>query len=135
VRKNSQKNSSMRKSDQNIGYFAALSIIIHLAILAIGITTRQLPLYAALLNLITGASIVIYWVQQQIRIKQHYFEYREMIVLSLEVLLIGCTTFSMLHNGWYHKFRYIQYAFLGLHLFALAFFAIFMLTFKMRRLI
>lgn len=88
----------------------------------------------ALLNLLTSASLVICWITKQIKIKQHVREMREMIVVCLELIVIGCSVYATAAgraNGW---LKNIQYVFLGVHLAVSVVGLVFMFTFKMNKL-
>ena len=125
----------MSKSDQWVSITLVVLIIIHFSTWIIGFVTNKLSYLTALLNLVAGLSILLYWGQKQLRIQQHYIEPREIIVLSFELLVIGCTVYSFITKQWSNGIRIAQYIFFGIHLTALLLFLIFMLTFKMNRLI
>ena len=125
----------MSKSDQWIIITVVVFILIHLSIWVVGFLTNKLSYLTAGLNLVAGLSIIVYWVQKQLRIEQHYVELREIIVLCFELLVIGCTVYSFISRQWDNRIRIAQYIFFGIHLAALLLVLIFMLTFKMNRLI
>lgn len=125
----------MSKSDQWIIITVVVFILIHLSIWVVGFLTNKLSYLTADLNLVAGLSIIVYGVQKQLRIEQHYVELREIIVLCFELLVIGCTVYSFISRQWDNGIRIAQYIFFGIHLAALLLVLIFMLTFKMNRLI
>lgn len=125
----------MSKSDQWINITVVVFILIHLTIWIVGFLTNKLSYLTASLNLVAGMSIIVYWVQKQLRIEQHYIEFREIIVLCFELLVIGCTVYSFITRQWDNGIRIAQYIFFGIHLAVLLLFLIFTLTFKMNRLI
>ena len=87
-----------------------------------------------ILNLASSFSILLYWIIKQLRIKKHYYESREIIVLSFEILIFLVSSFSVFTHilpGW---LKFIEYVFYGSHLIALIAFLFFALTFKMKRL-
>ena len=125
----------MSKSDQWINITVVVFILIHLTIWIVGFLTNKLSYLTASLNLVAGMSIIVYWVQKQLRIEQHYIEFREIIGLCFELLVIGCTVYSFITRQWDNGIRIAQYIFFGIHLAVLLLFLIFTLTFKMNRLI
>ncbi len=125
----------MSKSDQWINITVVVFILLHLSIWVVGLLTNKLSYLTACLNLVAGISIIVYWVQKQLRIDQHYIELREIIVLCFELLVVGCTLYSFITRQWDNGIRIAQYIFFGIHLAALLLFLIFMLTFKMNKLI
>ena len=124
----------MSKSDQWINLAVFFLIIIHLSVWIIGYKTHKLCSLITWLNLVVGSSVFFYWIQHEISITQHIFEVREMLVLSLEVILIGCALYSLVTHQWNAWLKIIQYIFFGIHLIILIIFLIFMLTFKMNKL-
>jgi hypothetical protein len=125
----------MSKSDQWTIITIALLIILHLSILANGYFTTKLPYVASVLNLAAGTSIILYGVIRQIQIEQHTIELGEIIILLFEVSVIGDAVFYIVttqKNNWLKVLQYITF---GIHLLALILGLIFMLTFKMNRLI
>ena len=125
----------MSKSDQWINLAILFLIVIHLSVWLIGYKTHKLCSLITWLNLVAALSIFFYWIQHEISITQHIFEVREMLVLSLEVILIGCAIYSVVTHQWNTWLKIVQYFFFGIHLIILISFLIFMLTFKMNRLI
>ena len=86
----------MSKSDQWVSIILVVLIVIHFSTWIIGFVTNKLSYLTAVLNLVAGLSILLYWGQKQLRIQQHYIEPREIIVLSFELLVIGCTVYSFI---------------------------------------
>jgi len=125
----------MSKSDQWINLAILFLIVINLSVWLIGYKTHKLCSLITWLNLVAALSIFFYWIQHEISITQHIFEVREMLVLSLEVILIGCAIYSVVTHQWNTWLKIVQYFFFGIHLIILISFLIFMLTFKMNRLI
>ena len=121
--------------DQWINLSLLVSIAAYISILIIGLVNQKLSYLTAMLNLITALSILFYWIQKEIRIQQHMTELREIVVLCFEVIVIGCVVYSLATKQWSHWIRIVHYVVFGIHLLALLLFLIFMLTFKMKRLI
>ena len=124
----------MGKSDQWVIITIALLILLHLSILAIGYFTTKLPYLASVLNLAAGISIILYWIIRQIQIEQHTIELREIIVLFFEVVVIGGAVFYMVATQKNNWLKIMQYLFFGMHLLVLIVGLIFMVTFKMNKL-
>jgi hypothetical protein len=106
-----------------------------LSILVIGYFTAKFTYLAAVLNAAAGISIILYWIIRQLQIEQHYFESREIIVLLFEVLVIAAAVFYIATSQKQNWLRVMQYIFFGIHLVTLLLGLIFMLTFKMKKLI
>ena len=124
----------MSHSDKRISAAIAFIILIHIAILTISLLISDLSFLIALINLLVSSSICIYWIQKQIRITQRIFELRERIVLSLEIVVIVCSVYSMFidtHTVW---LTVVNFFILGIHILLFLAFFVFMLTFKMKKL-
>ena len=125
----------MTKSDKWIKIGVIITIIIYIFIgLSVFMGYNQVGLIS-LLNLATSLSILTYWIQKQIRISQHIFEFREMSVLCFEIVVIGCAIYSHIFNIFSDWMKVIHLTLFGIHLCFLILFLAFMLTFKMKRLI
>lgn len=124
----------MSHSDKRISAAIVVIILIHIAILTISLLIPDLSFLIALINLLVSSSICIYWIQKQLRITQRIFELRESIVLSLEVVVTGCSVYSMFidtHTVWLTA---VNFFIVGIHLLLFLAFFVFMLTFKMKKL-
>ena len=123
----------MSNSDKQISVAVALVVLLHAAILIGALGVSSGPCIAAYLNLIVSISLLSYWVQKQIRIRQHIMELREVVVLGFEIAIAGCSVYALIEEParW---LRVTHVVISGVHfLVALAFF-IFMLTFRMKKL-
>ncbi|MEI9943627.1 MAG: hypothetical protein WDN26_05345 [Chitinophagaceae bacterium] len=125
----------MSKPDQWVITTIVLLILLHLSILAIGYFTAKFTYLAAFLNIAFGASVILYWVVRQTQIKQHHIEGREIIVLLAEVLVIATAVFYLATHQKSNGIKIMQGVFFGIHLAVLILALVFMLTFKMNRLI
>ena len=125
----------MSKSDLLISITTVVLIIIYLLVLIAGFVIGKQTYLTSWLNVVTGAGISIYWLQQQLRIKQHVLEVREIAVLSFEVVTVGYALYYIISRQWNSWFKIMQYMVFGIHLLALILFLIFMVTFKIKRLI
>ena len=112
----------------------ATFLLIHILVLVIVFTNGRGPFLATILNLLTGLSVIIYRGLKQLRIRQHFFELREMFFLGFEATVVGSAV-CLFITGNLTWLTIIQFIFLGIHLVCLVLFLIFMLTFKMKRLI
>src|SRR6187402_603078 len=124
----------MSYSDKRISAAIAATILIHFAILIVSLVTPTLSFLTLLINLAISLSICIYWIQKKIRITQRIFELREILFISLEVMVAGCSIYSILTADPIIWLRVVNFVILGIHLLLLLAFFIFMLTFKIKRL-
>ena len=124
----------MNKSDQWVNLVIVIFILIYLAVLIIGNFTHKFASLAAMLNMATGASVILYWVIRQLQIQQHYFDNREIMLLFFEamvIILAAMYIFSVQKN---HGVKVMQSIFFGIHFIVLVAGLLFMLTFKMTKL-
>jgi len=124
----------MSLSDKRISAVVATVILIHIAIFVTVLFLPTLSYLTAVVNLVIGSSICIYWIQKQLRITQHIFELREIIALTLEVVVIGCSVYSMLLSEQIAWLNSTNLFILIVHLLMFLAFFIFMLTFKMKKI-
>jgi hypothetical protein len=124
----------MSKADQWFTIALCACILIYVMVLIIGLTTHRLSFLSTLVNLITGLSILLYWIQKQLRIEYHIFEMREWAALSFEVIVFGISIYAIVTKQWTGGLRIFAYIFFGIHLLALLLMVIFVMTFKMKRL-
>ena len=124
----------MKRQDQWIILIVIFLIALHLMILVFGYKTPQLAFLIPLLNLLSGLSLLLYWVQKQFRITQHHFEWREINVLGFELLVIGFAFYALMSKAEYSWLRLLHHVFWVLHFLCLAAFLVFLLTFKMKKL-
>jgi hypothetical protein len=124
----------MSKSDQWVNIILIGTIILYLAIWAIGYKTHKFAYFASILNLVSGGIILLYWVIRQMQITQHIFEMREMLGLLFEVVVIACAILYILSSQRTGGLKVMQYIFFGIHLIVLVLGLVFMMTFKMNKL-
>jgi len=110
-------------------------IIIHFSVLTVGIKTNRTGFYLSMWNLVAGLSVLIYWVQKQLLIKQHLFGVTEILALVFEMIVIASAIYFLVSKKAGNWVVILQYVFFGIHLLVLVLFFVFMLTFKMKRLI
>ena len=124
----------MVKTDQWVIITIILLILVHLSIWAIGHFTHKFAYLAAILNIAAGASVILYWVIRQMQIEQHFIESREIMVLLFEVVVIVLAVMYLLATQKSQGLKVMQAIFFGLHLTVLVLGLVFMLTFKMNKL-
>lgn len=125
----------MSRSDQCVLFIALAAVVTHISAFIAGLVTNRLPYLMSILNLACSLILVLYWTQKQLRITQHIFETREILVLCLEVTVVVVSVYSLASNTWNTSLRIFQYIVSGIHLLVLIAFILFMLTFKMKKLI
>lgn len=125
----------MSRSDQWVLFIALAAVVTHISAFIAGLVTNRLPYLMSILNLACSLILVLYWIQKQLRITQHIFETREILVLCLEVTVVVVSVYSLASNTWNTSSRIFQYIVSGIHLLVLIAFILFMLTFKMKKLI
>lgn len=126
---------TMNKQDQRIIIIVIILILIKSCVLVIGSYFGKLSYVTCIFNMAAGITILVYWIQKQLRISQHIFEGREITLLALETAMAGLAVYSFIvnqYNGWLMG---IQYLFFGIHFLALLVFLAYMLLFRMKKLI
>lgn len=125
----------MPNSNQWVLIIVIAIITVFLTVFVMGYKTNQLAFFIPLLNLVSALTLLLYWLQKQIRITQHNIDLREIMVLSLEVIVMSCAIYSIMSHQHQHWLSVIQYIFFAIHLLCLILFLVFVLTFKTKRLI
>ncbi len=126
---------SMSTTDKWITIIVVAIIVIYLGVLIAGIASHKLLSLISLVNLVTAISILVYWLQHQIRISQHIIDLLEIVGLCIETGVITCAALALKriqYDGW---LKIVQYLVFGIHLLALICFLLFMLFFKMNRMV
>lgn len=124
----------MSNVDQLINIIVISSIAAFIAVWIAGAVKRKLLFYFSVLNAVSGLAIIAYWIQNELRITQHTIETREIAVLTLEALFVAVSIYSISAIRFQYTLKIIQYIIFGLHFSSLILFLIFMLTFKINRL-
>ncbi|MHA4808058.1 hypothetical protein ACX0G9_08120 [Flavitalea flava] len=125
----------MGKTDQGVIVGLITIIVANVIVLGIGYYTKKMITLTAFLNFLTSGSFVIYWIAKQIKVQQHIFETRELVVVFLEFMVVGFSLYVIAASkpiGW---IKNIQYVIWGIHLAVLLGGLVFMFTFKMNKLI
>ena len=124
----------MSKSDQWVNIILLLLILLHFTVWVIGYFTNKPGLFISLLNIFAGASVIIYWASREMSIRQHFVESREIVVLCFELVVIGSAVYYMATGNKINFLKVMQYIFFAVHLLTLILFSLFLLTFKMNRM-
>jgi hypothetical protein len=112
----------------------AIVIIFHLVALIFGYKMQKITLLISYLNAIVVVGVLIFWVNKNLNIQKHYFEFREAFALCLEACILIFALYSIIgfHNNIYIKG--VNYIAFGLHLLAAIGMLIFISVFKFNRL-
>ena len=125
----------MSRTDQWANSILVLLLLLYASVWAYGYFTNRLLYVISFLNLATGIAIIVYWVVKQLQIQQHFIEGREVAVLCFELIVIGTALYGIFSGHVNNWLKVTQYTFFGIHFLVLIGGLIFMLTFKMNRLI
>ena len=123
------------KSDQAVVIIMLLLIFFYLAVWAIGYFTGKLFYLTSVLNLASATAIILYWTVRQLKFHQHTIELREILVLSAELLVIACAIRAIATGNKFNWLKVVQYIVFAIHFLLLLLGLIFLLTFKLNRLI
>lgn len=124
----------MSKSDQWISIFVAILILIHLSVLAISILYHKTS-WIPLLNSLAALAVIVYLIQKQFTISHFILYPLELSFFSFEVLVLAFAVYSILNKQSLNWLTILQKTIFGIHLTVLVLFLVFMLTFKIDRLI
>ena len=125
----------MSKADKWMIIILAVGILINISTWIAGLIKHKLVLYFSFLNAFTGFVLITYWIVRELKITQHFIEGREIAVLSFEALVIAVSVYAMSSASLSSWIKNVQYTIFALHLACLVLFLVFMLTFKLDRLI
>jgi hypothetical protein len=125
----------MSKSDQGVVIIMFLLVLLYLAVWAMGYLTNKLPFFISALNIATALAVLGYWANRQLQIQQHHVEFREMIVLGMELLVFVLAVYATATGNNYKWLTTIQAIVFGIHLLLLLLGLVFMFTFKINKLI
>lgn len=124
----------MSKSDQLICVILGITILLYFSVLIRATISRKASLFT-LLNVVSAITVVIYWVQKQLRITVHITDSMEIAMLYFEITVIGLGIYSILSRQSINWLDITHKVVFGIHLSALILFLTFMLIFKITRLI
>lgn len=125
----------MLTANQFTNIILTVLIAIHFSVLIVGIKTNRIGFYLSLLNLVDGMLILLYWIQKQLSITQHFVDTTEILVLSFEMIVIASASYLLMSKKVSNSLVIMQHVLFGIHLLVLILFLVFMLTIKMKRLI
>ena len=125
----------MIKSDQSVVIIMGLLILLYLSVWAVSYFTGKLFYFMSILNLASAAAIILYWTVRQLKIQQHTIELRDIVVLGAELIVIACAVYVIAAGNKFNWLKVVQYILFAIHFLLLLLALIFMLTFKMNRLI
>ncbi len=125
----------MSKTDKWVIIILVICILINISVWVAGLIKHKLVLYFSFLNGLTGLILITYWTAREIKITQHFIETREIAVLSFEALVIAISVYAISSASLNNWIKITQYTVFAVHFACLVLFLIFMLTFKMDRLI
>lgn len=125
----------MLTTNQITNIILIVLIGIHFSVLIVGIKTNRAGFYISILNLVAGVLVLFYWIQKPLRITHHLFDTTEILMIGFEIVLVAGASYLLVSkkvNSWV---VIMQYFFFGIHLLALILFFVFMLCFKVKKLI
>lgn len=120
--------------DKYVNLVIVLILICHLIAFIIGQKMQKTALLISYVNAIVVICILVFWVNKNLNIQEHYFEFKEVLVLCLEacVLIFAlCSIVGFYNNSYVKVINYIAF---GLHVLAAMGMLIFMLVFKYNKL-
>ncbi|MEP7259392.1 MAG: hypothetical protein ABI687_13415 [Flavitalea sp.] len=124
----------MSKSDKLVIIILSLSILLHVGAWMLGLWKHKLLQYISPLNAVVAIGFLGYWIQNELRITQHYIETREIVFLSLESLILVFSIYSLIAVQPGNWVRITHYVIFSLNLTAMVLFLIFMANFKITKL-
>jgi hypothetical protein len=125
--------SAMSKTDQWVIVTLISLIALHLIILWVGYMTAKMAYLCAGINLAMGFSVILYWVVRPSA--QYSIDTSKMLMVVYEMTVVILAVYFLFSSSKGQGLRLLQYLFFGIHLAVLILGLLFMLTFKMNRLI
>lgn len=121
-------------NDLHVSTIITIILICHLAAITIGYKMQKTTLIISYLNMVTVIGIFVFWVITSPNIKQHNFEFRELLVICLETCILIFAFYSIIgyHNKAYVKI--INFIGFGIHLLATIRIFYYMFAFKFDKL-
>lgn len=124
----------MAATDRQVKALLALIIIFHCLLFLLYLRNHHRLIYLAVINGATAFTLLVYWLNKQIRITQRHTEGREIIVLAAELLVLLSAIAAIVYSqlaGWLHIMQVIIFF---IHFVVLVLAAIFMWSWKMKKL-
>ncbi len=121
-------------NDLLVSIIITLILISHLVALIIGYKMQKTSLIISYLNTITVIGVSAFWAITIPNIKQHNFEFRELLVICLETCILIFALYSIIgfHNKAYVKV--INFIGFGVHLLTTIIMFYYMFAFKFDKL-
>ncbi|WP_282165200.1 hypothetical protein [Cellulophaga baltica] len=121
-------------NDTTVNVVIVLILICHLAALILGYKMEKTTLFISYLNAIVVVGILIFWINKNLNIQEHYFEFREACALCVEACILIFALYSITGYSTNTYVKVINYVGFGLHVLATLGMLIFMSVFKMNKL-
>jgi hypothetical protein len=125
----------MSRSNNWVNIILAASILVYLSVWLLGIYKHRVLIYLSVLNAVGALALIVCWVQNEVWSTKQNIEGRERAFVCVELIVIILSICTLLSSRVYSWLKITQYIIFALHLTGLLLFFIFMLTFKMNRLI
>jgi hypothetical protein len=125
----------MSHANLRVNIILGALVVSHLLVLVILFVSDAGPLFAGLLNMIAGIGAIFYWARKELRIQKHYYGWQEITALCFEALVIISAACFVAGNYWNGQLKTLQFTIFGIHLLCCLLMLIFMLTFKINKLI
>ena len=125
----------MVKSDQLVITIIVALLIVYITVWVAGYFSHRISYLFSFLNAAAAMCLICYWAIHQLQIQQHAVETREMAVVLLEMLVTVISIYTIVLHPVSMPFKVTQYIIFGIHFIVLIAALVFMLTFKMNRLI
>ncbi len=122
-------------SDNIIRTLLISSIVLYILAFFANFLNSHSIIYILILNSVSSFSILFYWILKQFHITQHYFELSEIVVLFFEILFLVLSIYGIFCSTFNKWPKIINYGIFGIHFIVLVLFLIFMMTFKLKKLI
>ncbi|REH45865.1 hypothetical protein C7448_109118 [Tenacibaculum gallaicum] len=121
-------------NDLHVSTIITIILICHLAAITIGYKKQKTTLIISYLNTVTVIGIFVFWAITSPNIKQHNFEFRELLVICLETCILIFAFYSII--GFHNKafVKVINFIGFGIHLLATIGMFYYMFAFKFDKL-
>ena len=121
--------------DSWIIIFIVSFLAINIIVFTVGYKINQLPYLIAILNIVISSLSIIYWIIKNLNVQHLHIELREIIILSIEVFIVGFAILCLLTKQEKLAVNIVNYLGFSIKFLAGLGMLIFMLTYKMNRLI
>lgn len=124
----------MSSENRSILIIVIVTILLHISIWLIGYFTNRISYLVSFLNFLFAASILAYWLINEIIIRQNSPESRELVFVCFIFIVAGSALYKIISASHLKWLAILQYVFFGIDVAILIAALIFMLTFKISRL-